>query len=88
MKVNESCVLSGALTELEDVRFDFVMSNPPFFASSDEAYGFTNTRDIDKRSLPVSASTASLVESVRHGGEVIFVCQLIHESLETRNQIK
>lgn len=88
LKVDKDCVLSGALSQLEERHVDFVMSNPPFFASSDEAYGFTNTRDIDKRTLPVSASTASRVESVCRGGEVFFVCQLIHESCLTKDQIK
>jgi len=63
-------------SEPADHKFDFVMCNPPFFDSMDEAD--TN---------PSSCCKGSTSEMVFPGGEVAFIGSMIQESLTMRGRI-
>jgi 23S rRNA (adenine1618-N6)-methyltransferase len=59
---------------------DFVMMNPPFYASEAEMLESAKT----KQRPPNSACTGAPVEMICPGGEVAFVTKLIDESTEAR----
>jgi 23S rRNA (adenine1618-N6)-methyltransferase len=59
---------------------DFVMMNPPFYASEAEMLESAKT----KQRPPNSACTGAPVEMICPGGEVAFVKKLIDESTEAR----
>ena len=61
----------------EDGNFDFVMTNPPFFASIDEI-----------SPNPHTACAASVAELVTPGGEVAFVSALIRDSLALGSRVR
>ena len=61
-------------------RIDFVMMNPPFYASEAEMLESAKT----KQRPPNSACTGAPVEMICPGGEVAFVKKLIDESTVTR----
>ncbi|KAJ3555943.1 hypothetical protein NPX13_g10247 [Xylaria arbuscula] len=63
---------------------DFVMVNPPFYASDTELLELA----AQKSRPPPSACTGAPVEMVCEGGEVQFVERLINESLTVRDRIQ
>lgn len=65
---------------------DFVMTNPPFYAS--EAEMVESARK--KQRPPFSACTGGAMEMITPGGEVVFVSKLVEESMdaETRDRIQ
>lgn len=72
------------LDELGIQRLDFVMTNPPFYASEDEML-----KSATKKSRPPhSACTGAPVEMVCEGGEVAFVSRILEESLVLRDKIQ
>ena len=68
--------LRAALRD-DDGNFDFVMTNPPFFASIDEL-----------SPNPHTACAASAAELVTPGGEVAFVSALIRDSLALGSRVR
>ncbi len=70
-----------------DRTFAFCMCNPPFFGSNLEAWGMTQSRTED-RPEPRSVSTASPTESIVAGGEVLFIKDMIDESMELKDKIR
>ncbi|XP_068236173.1 RNA N6-adenosine-methyltransferase mettl16 [Palaemon carinicauda] len=82
-------------TELTDVShqktedgylLDFMMCNPPFFGSIEETDSMSKSRK--DRGEPRSAATGSVQETVTEGGEVSFICQMIDESVLSREKIR
>lgn len=73
------------LDELEGLdTLDFVMTNPPFYASDGELLDLAAR----KARPPHSACTGAAVEMVCDGGEVAFVGQMIKESLVLRDRVQ
>lgn len=73
------------LDELEDLdTLDFVMTNPPFYASDDELLDLAAR----KAQPPHSACTGAAVEMVCEGGEVAFVGRMVEESLVLRDRVQ
>ncbi|KAH8168589.1 U6 small nuclear RNA (adenine-(43)-N(6))-methyltransferase [Sarocladium implicatum] len=62
---------------------DFLMTNPPFYASSDELSASAAKKSL----LPSTACTGAPVEMVTPGGEVSFVSRIISESLVLRERV-
>ncbi|KAI1809654.1 hypothetical protein GGS20DRAFT_590379 [Poronia punctata] len=78
---------SDALIPLDELglgSLDFVMVNPPFYASESELLSLA----AQKSRPPRSACTGALVEMVCEGGEVEFVKRLIDESLRLRERVQ
>lgn len=72
------------LDELSLASIDFVMTNPPFYASETEML-----RSAAKKSRPPhSACTGAPVEMVCAGGEVVFVSRILDESLALRGRVR
>ncbi|KXX79225.1 Methyltransferase-like protein 16 [Madurella mycetomatis] len=63
---------------------DFVMMNPPFYASEDEMLSLAKK----KARPPLSACTGAPVEMVCEGGEVAHVGRLLQESLVLRERVR
>ncbi|GAB1318567.1 U6 small nuclear RNA (adenine-(43)-N(6))-methyltransferase [Madurella fahalii] len=63
---------------------DFVMMNPPFYASKDEMLSSAKK----KARPPLSACTGAPVEMVCEGGEVAHVGRLLQESLVLRERVR
>ncbi|KAI0392408.1 hypothetical protein F5Y17DRAFT_361588 [Xylariaceae sp. FL0594] len=72
------------LDELQVSHLDFVMVNPPFYASETELLELAG----QKSRPPHSACTGAPVEMVCTGGEVEFVKRMIHESLALRERVQ
>lgn len=72
------------LAELGLPRLDFVMTNPPFYASEDEMLKLATK----KSRPPHSACTGAPVEMVCEGGEVAFVGRILEESLVLRDRVQ
>lgn len=66
----------GQLKALDASSIDFVMINPPFYASEAEMLESAKR----KQRPPNSACTGAAIEMICHGGEVAFVKRLIEES--------
>ena len=62
---------------------DFLMTNPPFYASSEELSASAAKKSL----LPSTACTGAPVEMVTSGGEVEFVGRIIEESLVLRERV-
>lgn len=72
------------LDELNLTTIDFVMTNPPFYASDDDML-----KSAAKKSRPPhSACTGAPVEMVCEGGEVAFVGRILDESLVLRDRVR
>ncbi|KAI1340313.1 hypothetical protein F5Y15DRAFT_380244 [Xylariaceae sp. FL0016] len=79
--------IEDSLVPLDDVgidNIDFVMTNPPFYASEDELATLAQ----QKSRPPNSACTGAPVEMVCEGGEVRFVQRIIEESLVLRQRVQ
>eukprot|EP00960_Hanusia_phi_P076315 768543-Hanusia_phi.AAC.3 len=66
------------LLKEEDGEFDFVMCNPPFFASMDEA----------KNASHVRSCSGNFDEMVTDGGEVAFVSRIIEDSKKLQTRVR
>lgn len=64
-----------------DIKFDFVMTNPPFYASDDEAAVLRRGDQRYRTDMSFCESTYP------NGGEVGFVMDMIHDSLYLRQRI-
>lgn len=72
------------LDELSLSTIDFVMTNPPFYASDADML-----KSAAKKSRPPhSACTGAPIEMVCDGGEVAFVGRLLDESLVLRDRVR
>lgn len=67
--------------------YDFVMCNPPFFASHQEVIFEFKSRK-HSRPRPKNAFVAAPQEIVAHGGEVEFISRMIKESQTIQTKIK
>ncbi|KAI0910875.1 hypothetical protein F4823DRAFT_623966 [Ustulina deusta] len=72
------------IPDLDMETIDFVMVNPPFYASDTELLELA----AQKSRPPHSACTGAPVEMVCQGGEVRFVERMINESLVLRNRVQ
>ncbi|KAL2267863.1 hypothetical protein VTJ83DRAFT_5140 [Remersonia thermophila] len=63
---------------------DFVMMNPPFYASPEEMMSSAQ----QKSRPPMSACTGAPVEMVCSGGELAHVGRLLRESLDLRDKVR
>jgi len=72
------------LNELDISHLDFVMINPPFYASEAELLNLA----AQKSHPPHSACTGAPVEMVCEGGEVEFVKRMINESLVLKERVQ
>ncbi|KAF2771920.1 hypothetical protein EJ03DRAFT_11316 [Teratosphaeria nubilosa] len=73
-----------ALQTLGLERLDFVMTNPPFYASErDMATAYAS-----KAAPPLAVCTGSANEMICEGGEVGFVSRIIEESLVLRGKVQ
>ncbi|KAI8631903.1 hypothetical protein F5Y19DRAFT_379575 [Xylariaceae sp. FL1651] len=72
------------LDELNVSTIDFVMVNPPFYASDAELLKLA----AQKSRPPYSACTGAPVEMVCEGGEIGFVQRMINESLVLRERVQ
>lgn len=72
----------------KDEKFDLVMSNPPFHASAEEAKAgsIRKSRNLGKPEA-LSNFGGKSNELWCPGGEVIFIKQMIHESILFKNQV-
>ncbi|TGJ83628.1 hypothetical protein E0Z10_g5147 [Xylaria hypoxylon] len=80
-------IASDPLIPLDDLdieTIDFVMVNPPFYASDTELLELA----AQKAQPPHSACTGAPVEMVCEGGEVKFVERMINESLVLRGRVQ
>ena len=68
-------------------RYDFTMSNPPFFKDEKERLGGLGS-SCGVRPVPSTFSTGTGQETVTEGGEVGFVQRMIEDSLELRDRIR
>jgi 23S rRNA (adenine1618-N6)-methyltransferase len=87
MSFERSATLIGGLKETADRNsIDFVMTNPPFYAS--EADMLESAKK--KQRPPFSACTGGAMEMITPGGEVAFVSKLVEEStsVESRDRIQ
>jgi 23S rRNA (adenine1618-N6)-methyltransferase len=87
MSFERSATLIGGLKETADLNsIDFVMTNPPFYAS--EADMLESAKR--KQRPPFSACTGGAMEMITPGGEVAFVSKLVEEStgVESRDRIQ
>ena len=64
----------------DEIRFDFCMTNPPFYSNTDEA---TMPRSGDER----NRTDMTFNESVYPGGEVGFALDMMHDSFAMRHEI-
>lgn len=78
----DDCLIPPTDGEVAEA-IDFVMMNPPFYASEEE---MTVTAE-KKARPPHSACTGVACEMVCEGGEVAFVDRLLQESLALREQV-
>ncbi|KAI2619138.1 hypothetical protein GGR54DRAFT_129033 [Hypoxylon sp. NC1633] len=72
------------LDELCLEAIDFVMVNPPFYASKAELEDLTEQKDRP----PNSTCTGAPVEMVCAGGEIGFVRRIVHESLVLKKRVQ
>ncbi|KAH9812659.1 siroheme synthase [Teratosphaeria destructans] len=63
---------------------DFVMTNPPFYASEQDMA----TAYVNKAAPPSAVCTGSANEMICEGGEVGFVSRIIEESLQLRGKVQ
>ncbi|KAI0529912.1 hypothetical protein GGR58DRAFT_280261 [Xylaria digitata] len=80
-------IASDPLIPLDDLdmdTIDFVMVNPPFYASDQELLDPA----LQKSQPPHSACTGAPIEMVCAGGEVQFVERMINESLVLKNRVQ
>ena len=68
----------------ENIRFDFCMTNPPFYSTIDDA---TKPRSGDGRNRTQMTIFESVYPGKPIGGEVKFVTDMIHDSFYYQNQI-
>ena len=80
----EGGAVNTLIPDLGAETIDFVMVNPPFYASDRELLELA----AKKSRPPRSACTGAPVEMVCEGGEVRFVERLINESLAVRDRIQ
>ncbi len=66
------------------LRFDFVMTNPPFYSTIDDA---TRPRVGDGRNRIEMTNFESVYPGQPIGGEVKFVLDMIHDSLKYKNKV-
>lgn len=66
------------------LRFDFVMTNPPFYSTIDDA---TKPRMGDGRNRIEMTNFESVYPGQPIGGEVKFVLDMIHDSLKYKNKV-
>ncbi|RYP67567.1 hypothetical protein DL771_007179 [Monosporascus sp. 5C6A] len=79
--------IAAPLVPLDDLNIetiDFVMVNPPFYASESELLDLAR----QKSGPPHSACTGAPIEMVCEGGEVAFVRRIIDESLILRRRVQ
>ncbi|RYP02855.1 hypothetical protein DL765_010669 [Monosporascus sp. GIB2] len=79
--------IAAPLVPLDDLNIetiDFVMVNPPFYASESELIDLAR----QKSRPPHSACTGAPIEMVCEGGEVGFVRRIIDESLVLRRRVQ
>ncbi|RYP53340.1 hypothetical protein DL768_001697 [Monosporascus sp. mg162] len=79
--------IAAPLVPLDDLNIetiDFVMVNPPFYASDSELLDLAR----QKSRPPHSACTGAPIEMVCEGGEVGFVRRIINESLILRRRVQ
>lgn len=72
------------LDELDITSIDFTMTNPPFYASTDELLQSA----AQKSQPPHSACTGTDTEMVTLGGEVAFILRIFAESLRLRERVQ
>jgi tRNA1(Val) A37 N6-methylase TrmN6 len=84
--VNSGSYLKKPLEDTNLKEVTLCMCNPPFFSSEDEAtLGSART---DKRTLPISVNTGSIMETVTSGGEVEFVKRIVDDSLQLCEKVR
>ncbi|KAJ3477454.1 hypothetical protein NLG97_g8835 [Lecanicillium saksenae] len=71
-------------TAVNEEDLAFVMTNPPFYRSTEEM----DERAAEKSLPPLTACTGAPVEMVTEGGEVAFVGRILDQSLELRGRIQ
>ncbi|KAA8594254.1 hypothetical protein FQN60_005088, partial [Etheostoma spectabile] len=86
VKVPQKTLLMDALKEETEIVYDFCMCNPPFFANQLEAKG-VNSRN-SRRAPPSSVNTGGVTEIMAEGGELEFVKQIIHDSLQLKKRLR
>lgn len=74
------------LEKLDEQHIDFVMCNPPFFASVEEMKA--SLRGDGKKGRPPALCTGAEVEMVTEGGDAGFVGKLVDESVTLREEVQ
>lgn len=85
-QVNRSFVLKGILRD--DEKFDFVMCNPPFYTSKEEAIKANLKKQANLGTEELERNFAGLAHELWcNGGEALFIKRMIKESVVIKDQV-